>query len=98
MAAMTWDRYLKCLMAIEAENVEENYRSVRAANDADEEMNKDTRDGFANLQAMMPTLMAAPELLEACKYLLANAEAEGWSGLMLSDARAAIAKAEGRKK
>ena len=38
----------------------------------------------------------APDLLAACKYLLENAESDGWSELMLSDARAAIAKAEGR--
>ena len=42
-------------------------------------------------------LMAAgPELLAALKYMVENAEAEGWSGLMISDAVAAIAKAEGR--
>jgi hypothetical protein len=36
---------------------------------------------------------AAPELLDACRYLLANAKAEGWSEFMLGDARSAIAKA-----
>lgn len=41
-------------------------------------------------------IAAAPELLEQCKYLLENAEAAGWSEFMLADARAAIAKAEGR--
>lgn len=41
-------------------------------------------------------LAAAPDLLEQCKYLLENAEAAGWSEFMLADARAAIAKAEGR--
>lgn len=40
-------------------------------------------------------LAAAPELLDALKYLLANAEANGWAAFMLSDARAAIFKAEG---
>lgn len=40
-------------------------------------------------------IAAAPELLEACMYLLGNAEAEGWSKFMLEDARAAIAKATG---
>jgi hypothetical protein len=39
---------------------------------------------------------AAPELLSALQYMVENAEAEGWSCLMLSDAVAAIAKAEGR--
>jgi hypothetical protein len=41
-------------------------------------------------------IAAAPELLAACKYLLENAEAAGWSEFMLSDAKAAISKAEGR--
>jgi hypothetical protein len=39
---------------------------------------------------------AAPELLAALRYMVENAEADGWSSLMLSDAKAAIAKAEGR--
>ena len=39
---------------------------------------------------------AAPELLEALRYMVANAEAEGWSGMMVAGAVAAIAKAEGR--
>ena len=41
-------------------------------------------------------IAAAPELLSALRYMVENAESEGWSGLMLSDAVAAIAKAEGR--
>lgn len=41
-------------------------------------------------------IAAAPELLVACKHLLVNAEADGWSEFMLADARAAINKAEGR--
>jgi hypothetical protein len=41
-------------------------------------------------------IASAPELLNACKYLLDNAEAAGWSEFMLADARAAIVKAEGR--
>jgi hypothetical protein len=41
-------------------------------------------------------IAAAPDLLSALKYMVENAESEGWSGLMLSDAVAAIAKAEGR--
>ena len=96
MTAMKWNDYLKFLVDVEQENVEENYRAGRAANGADEEMNRDTRIGFANLQAVLPTLLAAQELLAALKYMVENAEAEGWSGLMISDAVAAIAKAEGR--
>ncbi len=42
-------------------------------------------------------LAAAPELLAALRYMVENAEADGWSELMLSDAKAAIAKAEGRE-
>jgi hypothetical protein len=41
-------------------------------------------------------LAASPDLLAALRYMIANAEAEGWSELMLSDAKDAIAKAEGR--
>jgi hypothetical protein len=41
-------------------------------------------------------IAAAPELLSALRYMVENAESEGWSGLMLSDAVAAIAKAEGK--
>lgn len=41
-------------------------------------------------------IAAAPEMLDALRYMVANAEAEGWSGLMLGDARTAISKAEGR--
>lgn len=50
------------------------------------------RYNLADLRLMA----AAPELLAALKYMVENAEAEGWSGLMLSDAVAAIANAEGR--
>jgi len=42
-------------------------------------------------------ISAAPELLEACMYLLSNAEAEGWSEFMLKSARSAIKKAEGER-
>jgi hypothetical protein len=41
-------------------------------------------------------IAAAPELLVALKYMLGNAEADGWSEMMLADARSAIAKPEGR--
>lgn len=51
-------------------------------------------DGEAEANAHL--VAAAPELLAACKYLLENAEAAGWSDFMLADVRAAIAKAEGR--
>jgi hypothetical protein len=40
-------------------------------------------------------MAAAPGLLEALRYVVANAEAQGWSEFMLNDARTAIAKAEG---
>lgn len=40
-------------------------------------------------------IAAAPELLDALRYMVENAEAAGWSGLMLDDAREAISKAEG---
>jgi len=51
--------------------------------------------GYAQRQSQR-LLAAAPEMLEALRYMLANAEADGWSELMLSDAKDAIAKAEGR--
>jgi hypothetical protein len=38
---------------------------------------------------------AAQELLGSLRYMVVNAETDGWSELMLSDAKAAIAKAEG---
>jgi len=38
-------------------------------------------------------ISAAPDLLEACMYLLSNAEAAGWSEFSLESARAAIKKA-----
>jgi hypothetical protein len=41
-------------------------------------------------------LYAGAYLLAALKYMLENAESQGWSEMMLSDARAAIDKAEGR--
>lgn len=41
-------------------------------------------------------MAAAPDLLDACKYMLENAESQGWSEFMLGSARAAISKAEGR--
>jgi hypothetical protein len=50
-----------------------------------------------NHAANAALIAAAPELLDALRYMVANAEADGWSELMLSDAKAAIAKAEGRE-
>lgn len=41
-------------------------------------------------------MAAAPELLDALRYMVENATADGWSELMLCDAIAAIARAEGR--
>lgn len=61
-----------------------------------------TEDGYAGNGYGQPSpvdvrlMAAAPDLLAECKYLLENAESEGWSDFMLSDARKAIAKAEGR--
>lgn len=53
------------------------------------------RKGITLDNAVMPLMAAAPELLDALRYMVENAEAEGWSGLMLGDARAAIKKATG---
>lgn len=53
-------------------------------------------DQHGNADANARLVAAAPELLEALRYMVANAEAEGWSEMMLADATAAIAKAEGR--
>lgn len=50
---------------------------------------EDYRDANARLIA------AAPDLLAALMYMLANAEADGWSDMMLADTRAAISKATG---
>ena len=38
-------------------------------------------------------IAAAPDLAEALVYMVAIAEAEGWSGLMLADGIAALRKA-----
>jgi hypothetical protein len=54
------------------------------------------RVGHTLDNAVIPLMAAAPELLDALRYMVENAEADGWSGLMLRDAKAAIAKAEGR--
>ncbi len=53
--------------------------------------------GEEHRQANAQLIAAAPELLAALNYMVENAEADGWSELMLSDAKAAIAKAEGRE-
>lgn len=50
----------------------------------------------AEQDANVNLIAAAPDLLEACKYMLENAESQGWSEFMLGSARAAISKAEGR--
>lgn len=58
----------------------------------------DPTDGSPHLAPERDEAMlyaAAPELLEALRYTLRMAEAEGWSDFMLSPARAAIAKATG---
>jgi len=104
MAAMTWDRYLQFLMEVEEENIAEDYRAGRAMNAADEEMNRDVREGFDNLKAVLPTLLAAPDLLNALKDLVAlvndpneddiSLEHNGRLTMVLVAADAAIAKAE----
>jgi hypothetical protein len=58
----------------------------------DEDRPIDDAEQLANARLMA----AAPELLDSLRYMVANAEAEGWSELMTGDAAAAIAKAEGR--
>lgn len=93
---MTWAQLLDHLITVEGECMEENYGKGRALNDADEECNAGIRKAYQSLLKVKPSLMAAPDLLEQCKYLLENAEAACWSEFMLADARAAIAKAEGR--
>lgn len=40
-------------------------------------------------------IAAAPDLLEACMYLLGNAEAAEWGDYMLESAKAAVKKATG---
>jgi len=46
-------------------------------------------------EALCLLFAAAPDLLDALAYMLEVAEFEGWSEMMLGDARAAIAKAKG---
>jgi hypothetical protein len=55
-----------------------------------------TTEPFDCADADARLIAAAPELLDALRYLLENAEAAGWSEMMLSGARAAVAKAEWR--
>lgn len=83
MTAMPWDEYLKFMVEVEKENVAENYRVGRAATGADEELNRDTRIGFEGLQSMMPTLLAAPEMLAALRSVRVeigelDADDKGW--------------------
>jgi hypothetical protein len=52
---------------------------------------------FRVIDCSAHVIAAAPELLAALRYMVENAEADGWSSLMLGDAKAAIAKAEGRE-
>jgi hypothetical protein len=101
-----WARFLKQMMIVESECIEENYGEGRGLNDSDEENNAETRRDFASLQAMLPTLLAAPELLAACKQL--HNCLSDWMEIADSDdlrdsdseaiklSVAAIAKAEGR--
>ena len=39
---------------------------------------------------------SSPELLDALRYMIENAEAAGWSEMMLFDARSAVARARGQ--
>lgn len=55
----------------------------------------DGRENAGTAEANANLIASAPELLDALRYMVDNAEAAGWSGLMLRDARAAISKAEG---
>lgn len=99
MTPMPWDEYLRFLLKVEECNVEENYRIGRAANDADEEMYKATREGFAALQAMMPVILAAPDLLAALKFaanVMQHHEIDEWLAGEFAIITDAIAKAEGR--
>lgn len=53
--------------------------------------------GVEQEEANARLIAAAPELLAALDYMLANAEAQGWSEFMCGQARAAIAKARGQE-
>jgi hypothetical protein len=89
------------MMIIEKEHIEENYREGRALNEVDEENNAETRRDFASLQAMLPVLLAAPELLaalkevaEGCEHRLRKGKDSGDKNT-LNLCREAIKKAEG---
>jgi hypothetical protein len=87
------------MVIVEGECMEESYGAGRALNDADEEMNAKTRKDFAELRAMMPVLLAAPELLEVlerCNDRWDDADEEDNPALGQA-IRAAIAKATGRE-
>jgi hypothetical protein len=103
-----WARFLKQMMIIESECIEENYGEGRGLNDSDEENNAETRRDFASLQAMLPTLLAAPDLLAALRgcraWVVQDVEhyedggGEEWAGSvkLLKQINKAINKAEGR--
>lgn len=54
-------------------------------------------NGWSELEANAKLTAAAPDLLEACMYLLGNAEAAEWGDYMLESAKAAITKATGEQ-
>jgi hypothetical protein len=94
-----WASFLEHIVIVEGECVEENYGRGSGANDADEKMNAATRRNYASLKAMMPVLLAAPELLAALKEMvmlrcLGGATADNDSATQR--AVMAINKAEGR--
>jgi len=69
-----WAKFLNGMIEVERDCLEENYGEGRAQNEMDEENNAETRRDFASLQAMLPVLLAAPELLEALKEIAEDCE------------------------
>lgn len=97
-----WAGFLKQMVIVEGECVEENCRKGRGACEMDEESNAKTRRDFASLEAKLPILLAAPELLSALKLLLEESiafmddggEWDGYRTKGMKAAKKAIAKAE----
>lgn len=101
-----WAQFLEHMVTVEGECMEESYGAGRALNDADEEINAKTRKDFAELRAMMPVLLAAPELLAALQdwvdlydagQLVIEGEADEGDDPIVGAAKAAIAKATGKE-
>jgi hypothetical protein len=102
MSEFNWKGLLDHLIIVEGECMEENYGEGRATNEMDEECNAGIRKAYAQLVAVQPVLLAAPELLEALRS--AVAVLSGWECTSKLDAgdtqtvrlcKAALAKAEG---